>query len=914
MLIKMFARGIGKGKGPVEYCINRVVPAFDPESRKRIPGKFVTRDPLPVVLRGDPGRTIMLIDSSENKWKYSSGVIAFDSSDNPSDSEIDNVMESFETVAFAGLDKDQYDILWIKHLHEGNVELHFVVPRLELTTGKAMNIAPPGYEKTFDAWRNSFNYEKGWASPAEPERARLVKQDDHVLKSDKARLKAALGLSDDPKRVITEYIVTCIESGSVTNRPDIVAMLKNAEIEVTRQGKDYLSIRPEPGAKPVRLKGALYDERFEIKFDRANAIRAELGLGSKSSGSTESEDSPGSWRNPEADAERARSASIELEAAIGRRAKFNAGRYRQPGLADRADVSRDRGADNSSADRLRDPAAAGIEPGGGADPAAERSFAQDPRQHEHQVKNGVGTNDSSTPSPTVRLDGGSIGTDQTAHVIAESARTNDSFGSADYLPDSVRRDLGLDDIQARSVATTRTASRGITSSDAANDQPAHTPVLRDASRLENLSETTLVKPWYDTIQTKIKAMYDRVRTAAISSISEAFDRVRRGHEALVRSELAYAGAAASLGAAIGRAEQTEQRTGPVFAAADGRIERGITMIQQSQGDELERFKTAINLIEFAESVGYEIDSRESSKASSVLRRGDDKIIVATDADGHGIYFSVRDDSDHGSIIDFVQKRESLNLGQVRKMLRPWVDGSPSSYAPKAPALQRRKPQPTTGDRGQVLAVWSKMQPTNGNHPYLTIERKIEPATQVDTRFVGMVRLDAKGNAVFPHYDETGITGYELKNKAFTGFASGGEKALWHSANLHTATRLVVVESAIDGMSHAELTQDPEAAYVSIGGSMSDKQLDLLTKAIGDLQGRAGTVIIATDNDTSGNALAQQIEALVRGMTAERQTSKLKDWNADLIALKTAPPSAPPMGVTQLLQDHPYRIKHDFPTP
>ena len=33
--------------------------------------------------------------------------------------------------------------------------------------------------------------------------------------------------------------------------------------------------------------------------------------------------------------------------------------------------------------------------------------------------------------------------------------------------------------------------------------------------------------------------------------------------------------------------------------------------------------------------------------------GGDKIVIAQDEDQHWIYFSVRDDSDNGSIIDFV---------------------------------------------------------------------------------------------------------------------------------------------------------------------------------------------------------------------------------------------------------------------
>ena len=95
-----------------------------------------------------------------------------------------------------------------------------------------------------------------------------------------------------------------------------------------------------------------------------------------------------------------------------------------------------------------------------------------------------------------------------------------------------------------------------------------------------------------------------------------------------------------------------------------------------RADELERFKSQINLAEYAQAQGYEIDRKESSRASTVMRSGGDKIIVATDTDGHGIYFSVRDDADHGSIIDFVQKRQGLNLGQVRKELRPWIGDRP----------------------------------------------------------------------------------------------------------------------------------------------------------------------------------------------------------------------------------------------
>ena len=71
-------------------------------------------------------------------------------------------------------------------------------------------------------------------------------------------------------------------------------------------------------------------------------------------------------------------------------------------------------------------------------------------------------------------------------------------------------------------------------------------------------------------------------------------------------------------------------------------------------DELERFKQDISLAEYAAGEGYVLVKNESSRNSFVMQRetDNDKIIVATGTDGHGIYFSVRDDADNGSIIDF----------------------------------------------------------------------------------------------------------------------------------------------------------------------------------------------------------------------------------------------------------------------
>ena len=77
---------------------------------------------------------------------------------------------------------------------------------------------------------------------------------------------------------------------------------------------------------------------------------------------------------------------------------------------------------------------------------------------------------------------------------------------------------------------------------------------------------------------------------------------------------------------------------------------------------------------------------------------------------------MRDDTDNGSIIDFVQKRQGMNLGQVRRELRGWLGEAPTSYEPKAPAPLGRKPIATESDRQRVFVVWSKIDAANGQHP------------------------------------------------------------------------------------------------------------------------------------------------------------------------------------------------------
>ena len=85
-----------------------------------------------------------------------------------------------------------------------------------------------------------------------------------------------------------------------------------------------------------------------------------------------------------------------------------------------------------------------------------------------------------------------------------------------------------------------------------------------------------------------------------------------------------------------------------------RERKGILMNQES---EREVFKRKIDLRQFAVSLGYQMDRRENWRGSTVLRRGADKIVVKRNRNGHYVFFSVRDDSDHGTLIDFLPESD-----------------------------------------------------------------------------------------------------------------------------------------------------------------------------------------------------------------------------------------------------------------
>lgn len=248
MLTKIFPTGQGRGYGPVEYLCS-----VNPFGRGE-------REKAPEVLSGNPALIRKQIDTIPFKHKYTSGVHSFAPEDKPTDEQIMEVIEATEELAFAGLPLSSRSILWVKHEHNGRIELHFLIPRQEVNSGKSFNAFPPGWQQKYDPLRDKFNYKYGWARPDDPERARHWQPgiNAEILVDAKRKGKP------NPKAEVfslTDELANMAMQGKLSNRSEIISELRKRGYGINRQGKDYLTIIDKEGKK-TRLKGTLFAENF----------------------------------------------------------------------------------------------------------------------------------------------------------------------------------------------------------------------------------------------------------------------------------------------------------------------------------------------------------------------------------------------------------------------------------------------------------------------------------------------------------------------------------------------------------------------------------------------------------------------------------------------------------------------------
>lgn len=294
--------------------------------------------------------------------------------------------------------------------------------------------------------------------------------------------------------------------------------------------------------------------------------------------------------------------------------------------------------------------------------------------------------------------------------------------------------------------------------------------------------------------------------------------------------------------------------------------------------DLNELKQAVNLPEYAASKGYWVDKRKSCRRSLVMRHDNGDKIVLSQGSKCWIYFSARDDRDNGTIVDFIQHRQSSkNLGLVKKELRRWL-GRPQTSNSESPKYGYLKKKDVFDEKSMEIYL-NRVKPIE-NIRYLK-GRYITSKVIYGPRFKGTIHQDYRNNTVFLHRNFKGICGAEQKNVDFTGCPTGSTKGIWHSNILSEDNQLVICESAIDCLSYHILYGKDRDRYISTGGNFSPNQQELLRRVIEKMP-EGSCIVSAFDNDREGRKYDEKILAMVpQDKNYERHIPVQKDWNDDL---------------------------------
>lgn len=248
MIVKFFTNsGGGSSGGAMNYLLGK--------DRDREHAK---------VLRGDVDITSSLIDQSMYAKAYTSGCLSFSEQDITPEKKTE-LMDSFERTLMHGLEEHQYNFLWVEHRDKGRLELNFVIPNVELTTGKRLQ---PFYSRAdkplVNAWKDMQNIEHGFTDPNDPQRKQSLTLDNVTPQT-----------ANKQKELITNGIAALVGKGLIKSREDVIKTLENNGFTVARATDQSISLVNPQGGRNLRLKGAFYERSFQFSRELCEELRAD---------------------------------------------------------------------------------------------------------------------------------------------------------------------------------------------------------------------------------------------------------------------------------------------------------------------------------------------------------------------------------------------------------------------------------------------------------------------------------------------------------------------------------------------------------------------------------------------------------------------------------------------------------------
>jgi hypothetical protein len=302
-----------------------------------------------------------------------------------------------------------------------------------------------------------------------------------------------------------------------------------------------------------------------------------------------------------------------------------------------------------------------------------------------------------------------------------------------------------------------------------------------------------------------------------------------------------------------------------------------------QDAELDLFRTTVNCATLLERLAppWRLDRRESTRQALKYRRGKGEILIVNH-DGRGWWDPLS--AAKGDIFDLVQFLDpSLNFGQVRQVLRPFV-----GLAPAFP--QALRPAPRTSPDRSLAERWQSRRRLRAGSPtwrYLAGARGLPHRVLVAAERADAVREGPYGSAWFAHRDADGrVTHIEIRGPTLKTSLRGGHKTLFRLPGGPQPRRLAVTEAPIDALSLAALEGErADTLYVATGGGMGPGTLAALARELAAMAVFPNALMhSATDANRAGEryAACHAELAAAAGVAFARLTPPVgTDWNDTL---------------------------------
>jgi hypothetical protein len=238
-----------KNSGSAVGAVNYVLSNFD--------SNRTLRNVPPKILRGDVAIT-KIIDKEfcQNfQHKSLSGVLSFRAGEAITEQQKQSLIDDFEKTMFGNM-RSRVNALYVEHGDKkGNrLEIHYVINRVDLDTGKFFNPCPPGQltkelVKTFSALKN-----QEYGFKAIEEAPLKTKYTDNETKG---RKNSRNGFHELKGKVrIDRALMDLVKDGTLKNRTELLGFLGDNNMKLSRIGNDYISI--EKDGRNIRLRGGIY--------------------------------------------------------------------------------------------------------------------------------------------------------------------------------------------------------------------------------------------------------------------------------------------------------------------------------------------------------------------------------------------------------------------------------------------------------------------------------------------------------------------------------------------------------------------------------------------------------------------------------------------------------------------------------